>query len=88
MKIYHEYRPRSPAEWVLCVAAVAGLIVSWKSPDTRVFLLIHATNATAIAVTWSVEGRFVMPLLFSTHVLAAIGIHSVFRRLGTMTHHR
>jgi hypothetical protein len=34
------------------------------------------TNVVAVAVTWSVEGRFLVPLLFVFHVLAAMGLWS------------
>lgn len=78
-KIYHEYRPRAGTEWIISLTAVCGVIFSWSHPDTRVLVLFHVVNATAIAVSWSVEGRFVVPLLFSIHVLAAIGVMTIAR---------
>lgn len=76
-KILHEYRPRSVPEWCIGGAAVLGAILSWRRRDTQLLLLLHLANATAIAVTWSVEGRFLVPLLFSIHVLAARGAYSL-----------
>ena len=81
VKIFHEYRPRSTTEWLIAALAILGVAVSGKQLSTQVFLLMHAVNALMIAVTWSVEGRFVVPLLFSIHVLAGTGFNWLWRTL-------
>jgi hypothetical protein len=73
LKIWNAYRPRQIAEWFIAVFAFIGIAATFRQQATHVFLLLHAANAFAIAVTWSVEGRFVVPLLFSIHVWAAVG---------------
>ena len=73
-KVWQEYRPRSASACLILGAAVLGALSTLGQHDTRVLLLLHAMNAIVIGATWSVEGRFVVPLLFSIHVLAGIGI--------------
>ncbi|MCA9060826.1 MAG: hypothetical protein KDA85_20075, partial [Planctomycetaceae bacterium] len=73
LKIVQEYRPRSLPATLILLAAMIGAQRSWRQPDTQVCLMLHAANMVGIALTWSVEGRFVVPLLFSIHILAARG---------------
>jgi 4-amino-4-deoxy-L-arabinose transferase-like glycosyltransferase len=72
-KCWQEYRPRSTTEWLIACFAVLGAVTSIHQRDTQHLLLLHLINATTIAATWSVEGRFVVPLLLSIHILAAQG---------------
>ncbi len=82
MKIYHEYRPRTVFETLIFVLMLTGLCVSFRQASTGVFLMLHTVNMLMIAGTWSVEGRFVVPLLFSIHVLAATGLAWLLQRTG------
>ncbi|MEZ6122497.1 MAG: phospholipid carrier-dependent glycosyltransferase [Planctomycetaceae bacterium] len=81
IKVFQEYRPRTLPEWLIGGLAVVGALATWRQRSTQVFILLHLSNAFAIACTWSVEGRFVVPLLFSVHVLAATGLFQLVRRL-------
>lgn len=83
MKVIQEYRPRSSTEVIIGLLAVAGLAVIWRSIAGQVFLMLHGINGLMIAATWSVEGRFVVPLLFSIHVLAAVGLCAVVGNIRT-----
>ena len=74
MKIWQEYRPRAFTEWFISLCALSGLLLSVSRTETRVFLAVHAVNCFSIGCTWSVEGRFVVPLMFSIHVLAAVAL--------------
>ncbi len=74
MKVWQEYRPRAFTEWFISVSALAGLLLSVGRRDTRIFLALHTVNCFSIGCTWSVEGRFVVPLMFSIHVLAAVAL--------------
>ncbi|MCH2210602.1 MAG: glycosyltransferase family 39 protein [Fuerstiella sp.] len=78
MKIWQEYRPRLPGEWLICVMAVVGFLLTVRRPDTCVFIGLHLISCLVIAVTWSVEGRFVMPLMFTTHVFVARSVAILF----------
>jgi 4-amino-4-deoxy-L-arabinose transferase-like glycosyltransferase len=79
MKMWQEYRPRVRTEWLIGLSAAAGVLLTIRRPDTRLFLALHAVNCVAIGCTWSVEGRFVVPLMFSIHVLAAQSLAFPFR---------
>jgi hypothetical protein len=73
LKVWQEYRPRTAVQVVLTVLALAGLFSTRRQPITHVFVVLHVANMLGIAATWSVEGRFVVPLLFTVHVWAALG---------------
>ncbi|MEO2036420.1 MAG: phospholipid carrier-dependent glycosyltransferase [Planctomycetaceae bacterium] len=78
MKIWQEYRPRSWTEYLIGTSALVGLLLSLGRNDTRIFLTLHAVSCFSIGCTWSVEGRFVAPLVFSIHVLAAVALVAPF----------
>lgn len=79
MKVWQEYYPRARTEWLIGLSAVAGVLLTIRQRDTRLFLALHAVSCMAIACTWSVEGRFVVPLMFSIHVFAAQSLAFPFR---------
>lgn len=83
-KIWNEYRPRSLSEALLSALAVIGVFVTRRRRFCHVFLLLHLANCLAIAVTWSVEGRFVVPLLFTIHVWAAAACLSLLAATGLL----
>ena len=79
MKIGNEYRPRGAVQWMIAVLALVGIVHTRRCGFTLVFGVLHITNMAVIASTWSVEGRFVVPLLWSIHVWAALGIAALLR---------
>ncbi|MCA9033560.1 MAG: glycosyltransferase family 39 protein [Planctomycetaceae bacterium] len=81
MKIVNEYRPHSVTEFIVLVLAIIGILLTWRSLETRIFAFLHLANAVMIALTWSVEGRFVVPLLFSLHALAIVAVWQSFQSL-------
>jgi hypothetical protein len=74
MKLYHEFRPRSASEWFVLVFALVGLPFVVRQPGGWIVPALVVTCAYTVAVTWSVGGRFLVPLLFVFHVLAAVGV--------------
>lgn len=70
-KLLSEFRPRSPVEWVISGLAVLGAILGLRDAGIRLMLWLLAFNAVAVACTWSVEGRFLVPQLFLFYCLAA-----------------
>ena len=72
-KIWQECRPRSVTEFLLAAFTLAGITVLWGTAFGKLMLAVVATNLFAIGVTWSVEGRFLVPVLFPIHVFAAAG---------------
>lgn len=83
LKIGNEYRPRHPADYLILTLALIGAASSIGTTFTRVGLILHAASALSIAATWSVEGRFVVPLLFTIHVWAGLGISWLWQKLRT-----
>lgn len=73
LKVWQEFRPRNWSEAILLALAVLGGVVYWRDADGRILWAIVGCNTLAIAGTWSVEGRFLVPLLFIQHVFAATG---------------
>ena len=71
LKVFQEYRPRLPSEWIIGLLSLVGIARTWKTNATEVFLWLHLCTAFQVACTWSVEGRFLVPLMFSLHVWAA-----------------
>ncbi len=81
MKIFNEFRPREPSEWIVFCLAAVGLVRLAKFRDGRVLLGMVLANALAIGCTWSVSGRFLVPQLFVFHVLAGTGAWSLAQRI-------
>ncbi|MBL8812260.1 MAG: hypothetical protein JNM43_18995 [Planctomycetaceae bacterium] len=79
MKVWNEYRPRSMPETILSLLSVAGLMLTIRRPATHVMITLHCVSALAIAATWSVEGRFLVPLMLSQHVWAASAVTALQR---------
>ncbi len=82
MKVWQSVKPRSISQLILLFFALIGFW-SWQSdPLKSAFLIILTACFTGIGMTWSVEGRFLVPVLFVWHCLAAAGI---CRTLGLKT---
>jgi 4-amino-4-deoxy-L-arabinose transferase-like glycosyltransferase len=73
LKIWQEIRPRSVMELVLFVLTAIGMAVYGRTELGQLLLAVFATNLFAIGITWSVEGRFLVPVLLPIHVFAAVG---------------
>jgi hypothetical protein len=72
LHVWHEVRPRGHFFTdVLVVATGAALVVLRSWPGALVIALMIAANLVGIALTWSVGGRFLLPL--QPTLLAAIG---------------
>lgn len=87
MKIYQSFRPRTLPEGVLLILSAIGLLALGPETGRSVFLTLIAACALGIGLTWSVEGRFLVPLLFVWHTSAAVGLWWVVCRItGTAIH--
>jgi 4-amino-4-deoxy-L-arabinose transferase-like glycosyltransferase len=73
LKIGQEFRPRAISEAILLVLSFVGACAMWPRPEGKALLAVVLANALAIGATWSVEGRFLVPMLFVQHVFAAFG---------------
>ncbi len=78
LKIYHEFRPYSWSDAVIYLLAISGLFSLRKTVEGKILIGLVLINMFAVTVTWSVSGRFLVPLLFITHVAAAMGMWNLF----------
>ncbi|MBD3674983.1 MAG: glycosyltransferase family 39 protein [Planctomycetaceae bacterium] len=76
LKIGQEFRPHHWSEAVILLLATLGLWKMKPSPARRTFLTLILAAAFGVGLTWSVEGRFLVPLLFVWHSLAVSGLVS------------
>lgn len=74
LKIYHEFRPYTWSDAIIYLLAVFGLFSLKKTVEGKILIGLVLINMFAVAVTWSVSGRFLIPLLFVFHVAAAFGM--------------
>ena len=74
IKLVQEFRPRTIPEAIVLVLSIAGAGLAWRDRRARIFLAVVATCCVSIAVTWSVEGRFIVPLLFAQHGFIGLGL--------------
>ena len=82
MKVGSEFRPQNLMEFVVLMFAIIGLFRTGRTA-TLVFSVLLMTSAFSIALTWSVEGRFLVPQLFILHALCAVGVWSCIH--GTLS---
>jgi len=82
LKIGQELWPRSVWQGVLLVLAVIGIVTAAERRVVLVLVGIIAAQLLAIAMTWSVEGRFMVPLQFPVYILAACGLGRLLAFFG------
>lgn len=78
IKLVQEFRPRTIPEFVILSLSVLGAALTWRDLRTRILLCVVASCCVSIAMTWSVEGRFLVPLLFAQHGLIGLGLLSLW----------
>lgn len=74
LKVLQEWLPRMQWEALILGLFAFGAALWPSRDDRRILLGLLAANAFAIALTWSVGGRFQVPLLPVLHVFAACGL--------------
>lgn len=82
MKIWKECRPRSIAEIAILFLCAVGVWTAWGNPYATILIAIFATNLVGVAATWSVQGRFLVPLLLPIHIMATLGFYELYRRFN------
>lgn len=74
MKVFQEFRPHMSGDLYILAFAVLGLSALRGTPEGRVWRAMILATALGVAVTWSVAGRFIVPILYVLHCAAAIGL--------------
>lgn len=77
LKIFHEFRPYTGSDAVVYFLAVFGLFSMRKRVEGKILSGLLVINMFAVAATWSVSGRFLVPLLFVIHLAAAMGMWTI-----------
>ncbi|HEX6987064.1 MAG TPA: glycosyltransferase family 39 protein, partial [Planctomycetaceae bacterium] len=74
MRVRAEWRPWMFWDGLVLGLAALGLVLWPVAADRRVFVGLLAANTLAVAATWSVAGRFLVPMLPILHAAAACGL--------------
>ena len=72
LRVMSEIRPRQLTDLYILAFAVLGGILYRRSDEVRLSLGLILACLFGIAITWSVAGRFVFPILVPIHLLAAL----------------
>ncbi|MEM9585934.1 MAG: hypothetical protein AAGA03_01530 [Planctomycetota bacterium] len=86
LRVVSEWRPWNLCDLYLLAMSVLGWLAIRRHPFAVASAVLALACSVGIAVTWSVAGRFIVPLLFPLHVFAAIGVVTTTRsayRQGT-----
>ncbi|MEZ5944283.1 MAG: hypothetical protein R3C18_23070 [Planctomycetaceae bacterium] len=79
IKIVQECRPRTVPELIILALMCVGMMTLRRTLPGKLLLAVVLTNLFAIGVTWSVEGRFLVPMLLPIHVFATAGACSLIQ---------
>lgn len=76
LKIWSEWRPYGLRQTLLLIFAALGLLfLLWRAPrEAAVYFCILAACTLSIAITWSVGGRFIVPVLPVVIALSSLGM--------------
>ena len=74
MRTWQLWQPRMHWDALVLGLAALGLAVWPPAGDRRVIIGLLAANTLAVAATWSVGGRFLVPLLPVIHMATACGL--------------
>ena len=78
MRLFQEFRPHGPGDLFILAFAALGLGLVWQTPEGHAARTLILAQTVAIAMTWSVAGRFLYPLLGILHYLAIIGLWGAY----------
>jgi hypothetical protein len=73
-RIWSELAPPSASKAALLFLSLFGLLMILDQPIARVMMGLHLANLTAIGLTWSVGGRFLVPVLPVIFLGAVVGL--------------
>lgn len=74
MKVFQEFRPHMSGDLFILAFALLGLCTVRGTAESRAWRAMLLATALGVAVTWSVAGRFIVPILYVLHCAAATGL--------------
>lgn len=74
MRAWQLWQPRMHWDALILGLAVFGLVLWPSASERRIWCGVLLANTLAVAVTWSVAGRFLVPMLPVLHAVAACGL--------------
>lgn len=77
MKVAHELKPTTIAELAILVLSAIAILFARDRKAVALLSALILINLASVALTWSVNGRFLVPQLFPFYVLAGLGLHRV-----------
>jgi len=77
-KVFSEFHPRNPVEWAILSLSVVGIVIGFRDPAVRIMTGLLLSNVVAVGLTWSVEGRFLVPQLFVFYGLSGVAVGRIF----------
>ncbi|WP_197444194.1 glycosyltransferase family 39 protein [Maioricimonas rarisocia] len=86
MRIIQEFRPHGPGELAILVFALLGIVVLFARVEGQVIAALLLAQALTVGLTWSVSGRFLIPLLGGLHAAAGVGLWAAFVLLVERRH--
>jgi|GEM_PF-928669 len=78
LRVLQEFRPHGPGELAILMFALLGLAVLFSRPEGQVIAALLVAQTLAVSLTWSVSGRFLIPLLGGLHAAAAVGLWAAY----------
>ena len=75
--MWTEWKPTWTLRALVVFAGLFGVLLMIDRPVGRTILVLQAINTLVIAATWSVGGRFLVPLFALWCVAAGIGLWAI-----------
>ncbi|MFG0335764.1 MAG: glycosyltransferase family 39 protein [Maioricimonas sp. JB049] len=78
LRIMQEFRPHGPGELAILMFGLLGIVILAARVEGQVIAAVLLAQALTVGLTWSVSGRFLIPLLGGLHAAAGVGLWAAF----------
>src|SRR5690606_16847719 len=68
------WQPRMHWDALVLALAICGAVLWPSASERRILIAFLAANTVGVGVTWSVGGRFLVPVLPIIHMFASCGL--------------
>jgi len=82
MKLYNLWTAGGAKQIVFLLVVAIGVSRSYRSVEARILFAFFAANSLAVAATWTVYGRFLIPTLPALHIFVALAMVPLAAWLG------